>query len=102
MAEPGISEQEGEEPPLHFIQPWARFLRKSVSDSEAQREAASPLLRSSNQKDSSSKQLHENFVNLWMSCISIQKARRPFWPGSASRNNSKKTYAKMSQAQSCF
>lgn len=28
VAGPGISEQGGEEPPLHFLQPRARFLRK--------------------------------------------------------------------------
>lgn len=58
---------------------------KSLSTNEAQPEAV-PLLRSSNQKDSSSRQPHENVVNLWMAFISIQKARRPFWPGSASRD----------------
>lgn len=110
VAGTGISEQGGEGPPLHFFQPRARFLRKkkSLSTSEAQAEAV-PLLRSSNQKDSSSRQLHEKFVNLWMTFISIQKARRPFWPGSASRHilclppkgTNSKTYAKMSQAQSC-
>lgn len=70
VAGPGLSEQGGEGPPLHFLQPWARFLRKSLSTGEAQPEAVSPLLRSSNQKDSSSRQLHEHFVNLWMSFIS--------------------------------